>query len=642
MTEREKLQQISTEYEESRAYLENRKLRWVDQIKLMNNLNRGDENISATMMFSYVNRVVSNLYEPKIQVKFEPNEETDMNNVEKLNKLAVSDFQEMQMEVVEYDWTWDAVFYARGYLETINFNKKKKILVPEVINPLMFGYDPYFEKVQEWRYYWKWKSMSGAMLSNYIADGIITGITKPQDISSGMDPQVWNYKVLKEQPKYVDPQGQDSNIPDSGNGVYQILEHFTYFDGKKTAVWTDKGITKILREEELDLNDDTEHEGRSHWPIVVREVFHEPHSSVAISVPDLIEDKHRAKSVIMNLAYIAAKDEATPIYVAKEGALTNPGQLLQRQINQHIMVEDSADTGTAIQPLKKSPALSTSTLQMLNILGNESADAIGTTQISPVVQKGKKTATGDALQQQISDLTASLQSKIIGGSEKQFWTHWYQRYVNNMKEGDVKLLSVTNSQFTTFEQIQLDDIKTNLPPKAIIFSAREAEFKESVERRELAQQFGMFQQVLPPEKMTMFLKYIWFPKFQTFDSETINLIFPKSADEIKAEQENEMIANGVLPPITETDNHELHLFIHSRVKNNAQKWAHVLTHETLMSEQQAKQAQAAQNSGPKDGGSGSGNAPSASETNPQNAATPVKSQMSKVGKESKINSNIKK
>lgn len=644
MTEAEKIQQIKTEYEEGRSFLENRKLRWVDQLILMNNLQRGDENIASTMLFSYFMRVHSNLYEPKLQIKFGPNEDTETKNVQMLNKLALSDFQEMGMDMIEYDWTWDACFFSRGYLETLKFDKEKKTMVPVVLNPLAFIYDPFFPEPQDWRYYAKWITRSGSTIDDLIADKVIKGISSCKDIVSGMDPEFWNYKVLREKAKDVTPQGPDSSTPPSNNGVYQLLEHCTYFGGVKTVCWCDRDITKIIREEPLDLNDGEEIKNsrsktkkrRSKWPIVVREVFREPHSSAAVSVPDLLEDKHRAENVILNLAYIASKDEATPIYVAKEGALTNPTQLLQRQIMQHIIVTDEADTSTAIVPLNKSPGLSASTLQFLNIMKGEAAEAIGTTQISPIVSKGKKSATGDAIQQQIADLTASLQTKIIGKSEKEFWSHWYQRYINNMKEGDEKIIATTNSQFTTFETIHLDDIKTKNPPKAIVYSVRDAEFKEAVERREIAQQFGVIQGSLPPERFSAFLKYIWFPKFQTFDSETIDLIYPKSVDEIKAEQENIMLGEGKLPPISETDNHEIHLYMHSRVKNNAEKWAHVLTHEALLSKQmQAKmQEQQAEQS------KGGDKKPSSKDVNKDEAATPLKGQSEKVVKG--FTSNIKK
>lgn len=645
MTEAEILQQVRAEYEEGRSFLENRKLRWVAQLVLMNNLNRGDQNIASTMLFSYFYRVHSNLYEDKLQTKFNPNEESEQRSVQSLNNLAQSDFQEMEMSQIEYDWTWDACFFSRGYLETLSFDKKRKIMKPVVINPLMLFYDPYFENLQDWRYYGKWISRSSVQINRLIKKNIVKVIKNAKELDSGFDPEIWNYKVLRDTAKAVTPQGDDSAITPSSNGLYQILEWNTYIDGEKHCVWVDRGVRTLLRKEKIELNDDVDDEiseGKygSLWPLVIREVFKEPHSSVSISIPDLIEDKHRAKNVLLNLAYIAAKDEVTPIYVYDEENISDVMQLSQRQINQHIPTKSGANPGTVIQPLKKSPALSNSVMQLMNILGNEGSEAIGTTQINPIVQKGKKSATGDALMQQIADLTASVQSKIIGNSEKVFWSHWYQRYVNNMKDGDIKIISMTNSQFVTFEQIQLDNIKTKFPPKITVFSAKEAQFKETVERRELAQQFPMFQQVIPPQQFQQFLKFVYFPKYETFDSQTIDLVFPKSTEELKAESENEMLAKGELPPISETDDHQTHLYIHARVKNNREKWAHYLTHERMLAQQADKAKQVAQ--GESDDKKAGDEKPSSKDTNKDDASVLQKGLVDKVGKESKISSNIKK
>lgn len=647
MKEADKIAQIRFEFEEGRSFLENKKQEWVDNLILLNNLQRPDETIASTMLFSMLTRVHSNLYEAKLPIKFEPNEDGEASNVNSLNKLLRSDFQEMNMPMIEYDWLWDACFFGRGYVETIKFNKKRKIMEPVVINPLMFIYDPLFSNPYEWRYYAKWKSVSGARLRYLIKAKVVTGITKPEDIVAGMDEEVWNYKVQRENALNTNPQGPDSASPGfkTGNNIYQILEHATIFDGKKVMVWMDKTMTKILREDELDLNDDidspipgTEDKYESKWPIVVREIFREPHSSVPLSVPDLIQDKHRAKNVLLNLAYIAAKDEVTPLYVYKEEDVTQPSQLLQRQIMQHISVEKDADVGNTIVPLKKNAALSNSVLSLLNILGNESAEAIGTAQVSPTVSKGKKSATGDALAQMVSDLTGSLQTKIIGSSTKEFYTHWYQRYVNNAKDGDFKMISVTNSQFTTFETIELKKLRTELPPKALIFSARDAEFKESVERREMAQQMGVLQGILSPEEFKNFLKFVWFPKFQTFDRESIDLVIPKTQDEIKADLENEMIANGELPPISEGDNHAVHLAVHGRVKNNSQKWAHYFAHQTLLAEQMkaaqagAQAGKSAEDAGEGENTQGKGNKPNSKSVNPDEAAVPAKGMMQSVDK----------
>ena len=143
---------IESYYRESQDFLAQRKQRQVRQLVLLNNLQRGDQNIASTLLITLFNRVLSNLYDDKLQIKFIPSQGITQNQINSYNILAQSDYLEMQKPKIDYDWAWDTLFFGRGYCETLQFDKKQKIMKPTIINPLVFGYDPYFEEVQSWRY----------------------------------------------------------------------------------------------------------------------------------------------------------------------------------------------------------------------------------------------------------------------------------------------------------------------------------------------------------------------------------------------------------------------------------------------------------------------------------------------------------
>ena len=94
---------------------------------------------------------MSSLYDDKIQVKFLPSQGILQDQLNSYNVLAQSDYMEMCKAKLDYDWTWDALFFGQGFMETLRFNKKRKIMEPSVINRLAFGYGPYFDEVQDWR-----------------------------------------------------------------------------------------------------------------------------------------------------------------------------------------------------------------------------------------------------------------------------------------------------------------------------------------------------------------------------------------------------------------------------------------------------------------------------------------------------------
>src|SRR6185436_8437713 len=240
--------QIQTNYIESFQFLQARKKRQVNQLILLNNLQRGDQNIASTLLLTLFNRAMSALYDDKIQVKFLPSQGITQEQLNAYNTLAQSDYIEMGKAKLDYDWCWDTLFFGRGYCETYQFDKKRKIMKPHVINPLVFGYDPYFENPIEWRYYWKWITKTKWDIERLIKSGKITGIKKAEDIPNGIEPQLWEYKQRRDAAtRAVEP----SNQPAKGD-IYQILEYFGYDEkGDKCAFWIDKHFSVILMKEKL-------------------------------------------------------------------------------------------------------------------------------------------------------------------------------------------------------------------------------------------------------------------------------------------------------------------------------------------------------------------------------------------------------
>lgn len=617
-------------YQESFEFLQARKKRQVQQLILLNNLQRGDQNIASTMLLTLFNRILSNLYDDKMQVKFVPGEEMDQRKVNSLNILAQNDYREMDKARLDYDWDWDTLFFGRGYMETLNFNTKTKIMEPEVINPLVFGYDPYFAEVQDWRYYWKWitKSKYGINgIDNLIKTGKITGIQSSNELASGIESTLWDYKVTREQArKAVAPPS------DSLNGdVFQILEMYGYDkDGDRCVYWYDRDISKELFHEKLDLRDADDGKA-SNWPIVVKEAFREPHSSVVFSVADLLDDKHRAKSVLLNLALMAAKDAANPLYGYNPDKVKDITQFFSRQINQHIPMESS----DAAWPLNTKDPMPSGLAAFMQMLTQEANDPVGTGMALAPAKKGKQSATETAIQQQLNDLAQSLQSKVMQFGEEEFWKHWYQRYKRYSSVGDEKIATIVGVKGMTFEKIDLGDIHTKYPPGVLIFSAKEAEYKQLVLRRDLMQMYPQLQESLGPEGMKLFNKYVFLPKLLD-DPQIIDILVPKTLDEIKAENENDQIIENQMPQVADTDNHMEHIAVHMMAKNTWAKWVHIAWHEELLGQQKQQEMQQAQQQAQGDQGKPQGDAKKpkvgADKKDPQSAASPLKQETKPKGK----------
>ncbi len=598
-----KVQEIQSKYQESFQFLQARKKRQAAQLVLLSNLRRGEANIASTLMLTLFDRVMSSLYDDKMQVKFIPSQGINQNQINAYNTLAQSDYQEMDKAKLDYDWCWDTLFFGRGYVETIRFDMKRKIMQPHVINPLNFGYDPYFENPQDWRYYWKWITKSKNELKKLQEAGVLSKDFDLTGMQSGIDPYLWDYKVKRDQAR----EGIAPPIDTYSGDVYQILEFYGYDDdGEKCVHWTDKNFSKIIYEKKLDLGDGDELimpdgqavEMSSKWPIVVKEAFRVPHSSIPISVADLLEDKHRAKSVLLNLAYIAAKDQANPIYWYNPDKVKDVTQFFNRQILQHVPMEDADSAG----PMNKASTLSPELQSFMQYLDAEAQDPMGAGKPMNSQSKEAGTATQASLDQQLNDMAQSLQSKVMQFGESEFWSHWFHRYAKNaevLKEKTANIIGVKGVDSTI---ISLEMFRADFPPGVMVYSAKEAEYKDLVKRRDFMQLYPELAQTLDPDGMRNFNKFVFFPLFLQ-DPSLVDIMFPKTLDEIKAEGENEQLATNKMPDVSDTDDHETHIYIHRMLTPKTwATWFHLDWHEKLLAEQKkqemlAQQQQASGNMG---------------------------------------------
>lgn len=586
-----RLKYVQDCYTESFFFLQERKRRQVRQLVLLNNLQRGDQNIASTLLLTLFNRVLSSLYDDKLQVKALPTQGILQEQINSYNVLAQSDYLEMQKAKLDYDWIWDALFFGRGYMETLRFNKKRKIMEPAVINPLVFGYDPYFENNQDWRYYWKWITKSKNEINRLIKNEVITTISSPEEIMGGVDEYLWNYKEQRDKAKKAVEPSADS----MGGDIFQILEFYAYDeDGDKCVYWLDRGFTKILWHDKLDLDDleylnpdgSSDKKKGSKWPIVVKEAFREPHSSVSFSVADLLEDKHRAKSVLLNLAFLAAKDRANPIYGYNPDKVRDVTQFFSRQINQHIPMDDE----TAAWPLNTEDPMSQGLMQFISMLTTEANDPVGTGNVGqPERIEGEDTATGRAIDQQLNDMAQSLQSKVMQFGESEFWSHWFHRYAKYGPELKEKMANIVGVNGISTQMIEFEDFNTNFPPGFLVYSAKEAEYKNLVKRRDFMTLYPNLMQSLDPDGFRNFNKHVFMP-LMLEDPSLIDIMFPKTLDEIKSEEENEQLKQEQLPEALPTDNHQTHIYTHQMVQPKTwAMWFHISEHERLLAEQKAQE-----------------------------------------------------
>ena len=212
--------------------------------------------------------------------------------------------------------------------------------------------------------------------------------------------------------------------------------------------------------------------------------------------------------MLLNLAYIAAKDKANPLYWYNDN-VKDKTALFSRQINQHIQLDDGQTGDTSIGPINTQEPMSAELLQFVSMLQQEANAPLGTgVVLQPQKNKTSNTATEAAIDQQLNDMAQSLQSKIMQFGESEFWSHWFHRYAKYADELGEKMANIVGVKGITSQMIDLKDFNTDFPPGVNVFSAKEAEYKELVKRRDFMQLYPALMQSIDQDGLRNFQKHV--------------------------------------------------------------------------------------------------------------------------------------
>jgi hypothetical protein len=92
---------------------------------------RIEKRIGAPLLFTTFQTVFAALYDDRLSVEFEGNEEDDTDTAENLTDLAEHDYRIMQKDEADYEWIWDACFFGRGLLLLNEFDRTPGIMAPD-------------------------------------------------------------------------------------------------------------------------------------------------------------------------------------------------------------------------------------------------------------------------------------------------------------------------------------------------------------------------------------------------------------------------------------------------------------------------------------------------------------------------------
>jgi len=580
--------QVNAEYLLGYDHLQGKITTWLARMRLYNNQKRDQDAVGDTTLFTVCQTVIASLYMDRLTSEWAGREEGDEETAENLDALADYDYDEMKKYMTDYDWIWDAVFFGRGILSFQEYirNPKKNIFlpVPEVIDPTTFLRDPLAT------------SINGTLLAKNAArffgrelrmtrDQIETNTNMFKELDFENIKYGKSTRSLMERSKEERDaaQGRENqkNKGEAGlatNAQYDVLEWYTHFkEGdtiKKVKCWLTNEAKKIIGVKEIGKVSDL-------WPVIDRPLYPTSHDWDGTSVPDLIEDKQRARAIAQNLGLKMMESDLYPSYVFDQNRITNRHDL-DFNINKFIPVNEG-DVRAAIAPLQKAHpdmALLNFIYTTLDISGQK---ATATPDIKMGMQSQADRPLGETnLIASNTDTRYSLSAKIFGWSEKEFWLQWYRMYKENFKEKiDEKVVRLVGAFGAKWRPLTKKDIITpRLDPDVKIESQVISRAKQLEERMALTNYFTLAFQDENTNKRYG-LKRLG--KLNGMKKDELERLFPPTIDERIAEDENDVLNEDKVATIRAEDDHNTHLEIHSKAKDTNATMAHIEAHKRALS-----------------------------------------------------------
>jgi len=566
------ISQVQKEYELCYEFMRPKIEEWLVRMKVYNNQKRDKEKVGDPLLFTVFQTLFASLYDDKLNVGFGPREVGDEDMAENLALTAEFDYDEMKKNVIDFEWDWDTMFFGNGLLLEHEFDRKKMCPKPQVMDPCTFLRDP------------------RAVAFNGDANGNNACRFWGREISATKyeledNPEYFDIDQLKtgkelksllskakQKRRAAQGLSEINNKEDElkENAEFNLLEWYTHINGEKYIVTLGNSLTKIIRK--TPLNKPT-------WPAINRKLFPTAHDWDGVSVPDLIEDKQRARAILQNLGLMSAKADVEPMYLFNEDRIKNRADL-KFGFNKFVRVTGQGSVQEAIQPMNK-PAVHSQVSWVMELLDQSAQRALATPEIQQGQISGQARTLGELeLVSAKVDTRYSLAAKIFGWSEAEFWGRWYQGYKTHFKEKiDKKMVRIAGVWGPEVRPFKKDDLIGIADPDIIIESKVLSEAKRLKERNSFTQYYGVI--VNNPEANRRFADKE-LARLNGLKKQQIKILFPNTLDEMEAEMENELINDGKQARVEIMQDHNIHIINHMRLNEGKLRDEHIEMHKKAM------------------------------------------------------------
>ena len=589
--------QVAEEIRQAREYVKSKRVEFRTRLKLYNNQRKQKDKIGDTSIFNIMTTMLAVYYSDELQVGFQGREVGDAAHAANIENTAKFDHDEMGMDIINYTTQWDRFFFGVGIRQCSEWDKERKTPIAHSLSALSWLPDPRGGiDVKHFRYMGFEVEYSRGEMSEDL--GFFNLDQLPKNNARAGNESEQTRQAYQEAQNLNQTEYQNSKNKD--NETYDMVDHFTMLKGsdgitRKYLLTVDDEVKTIFRCEEIEPVNKSEKDNPALVPFPISLNYYMPtrEDPFGTSIPDLVEDKQRAKSIFKNLRIAAEKANLYPMYMYNRDKILNRRDL-DFAFNKFIAVRGDVNDGV-IMPINKAPSKTNDSLNNEAALDADIEISTGANKNQQGVMSEQQRTLGEQeIVQANANLRYLLGSKINAWGERRFWKLWYRLYRQNFKDAEVKIIRIQSALGALFSRITRKSFITNQDPDIFIGSKLEIEQKRYRDRLSFAAIAPMLLQdpSLPLSSRNFTKRYLL--KLHNIEQEQISIMIPDTVDEIKAKMENELLSrNSKEPEISIEEDHLSHIVIHAQAEKTDATTAHITAHRIayLESGQHAKDKQ---------------------------------------------------
>lgn len=441
---------------------------------------KGKVNINS--IYTTMQTLMSVYYWDRMNVQFEWRTKGAAPYASNLNKMAEFDYDEMNLEEIDYKWNWDRFFFGVGIKVLDGWDEETSTPIFRNISPLSWIPDP------QWGFTIEDHRWAGFNIQNTKEslrhNKSFFNIDLINDSDGDRQQEIRNAYVAGRNLT-------DVWVEDTPNKLYNLYNHYTIIDGCKYLITLANHRSLVVRMMKIKpvLKEEKENPLKVIFPIALKYYSPVQGDPFGISVPDLMKDKQTAESKLFNLAILKETRNALGEDLFYDGKMIKDVKELTRPsvdpkaISVNV-TENKALSSAVYRPQKEQNAWSAfnswSQLQFQNALST----GIDSNTLW-VGDGGNQTATEAQITQQNANLRFILGTKIGKWWENISWKLWFRSYVFNLKGGNKKTIRLTQTFWPQFFEFGREDFPTTEDIDIKIVSTSELETRKSKEKADV-------------------------------------------------------------------------------------------------------------------------------------------------------------